>query len=429
MTSKIERMITTIDEQHGWDRRFREIKSTSAAYDLSCKAAKLQINRNRNRYRDVSPYDHNRVKLMEGPNDYINGSLLTMEKAGRRYILSQGPLPGTSGHLWQMAWEQNSRAVIMLNKVIEKGTLKCHQYWPLDIGDTMTYVEEGYEISLVSETVNTNFAVRTLKLSQLKSSESRTIFHFHYIAWPDFGVPESPNAFLEFLTCVRSYKVLEEDVGPPIIHCSAGIGRSGTFALVDTCFVYLQRKILFDIEETLLEMRKYRMGLIQTAQQLRFSYVAIAECDKKIQSEHAVSVSNGAPDTDDNQNQPAGKNKHVSEKSPDDQQHKLPDEPKESRKRHADDPKGPTEEKRGKQEGNTITQSTLINKASDENNVTHDGLRQRSIKDKNDAIRKKVDEIKKNMQAGEKQHPWKKYIIGGLFLTIAVGIAWRYWYS
>ncbi|XP_076804210.1 tyrosine-protein phosphatase non-receptor type 2-like isoform X2 [Clavelina lepadiformis] len=359
----INELVAVIEQQQGWDRLFREIKATSAAYELPCRAAKLQHNRNRNRYRDVSPFDHSRVRLLNGPSDYINSSLVNIEAAGRRYILSQGPLPGTSGHLWQMVWEQNSKSIIMLNKIIEKGARKCHQYWPLD-HNLMSFPEEGFEVSFQSETDHHNFYVRELRLTETKTEkqESRIIYQFHYTAWPDFGVPESPTAFLDFLGCVREYGVLENDVGPAVIHCSAGIGRSGTFALVDTCLVFLEKGIPFDIGETLLEMRKDRMGLIQTPQQLRFSYFAIADCERLLSSRQAEDLgdedeSGSSSEDEDESGNPesiseeenAGEDRTPDEKGDDafgdeDQQD---DEPKENRKRHMEEPNGPADEKRG----------------------------------------------------------------------------------
>ena len=178
------------------------------------------------------------------------------------------PVIKFSGHMWQMVWEQNSKAVIMLNKVIEKATVKCDQYWPRKLDGSITF-ENNFEICLREENNRSNFVVRKLQLRNLNSNEDREIFQFHYTAWPDFGVPESPNAFLEFLEAVQNVGVLENSCGPAVIHCSAGIGRSGTFALVDACSVMLNKGINPDIRSTLLEMRRYRMGLIQTTQQLR----------------------------------------------------------------------------------------------------------------------------------------------------------------
>ncbi|XP_016331050.1 tyrosine-protein phosphatase non-receptor type 1 isoform X2 [Sinocyclocheilus anshuiensis] len=235
-----------IDELGNWNAVYQEIRQQSS--DLPCKIAKLPENRSLNRYRDVSPFDHSRIRLQIGSNDYINASLISVDEAQRNYILTQGPLPNTCGHFWEMVWEQCCRGVVMLNRVIEKGS----------------------------------------------TQETREILQFHYTTWPDFGVPESPASFLNFLFKVRESGCLSPEHGPVVVHCSAGIGRSGTFCLVDTCLLLMsQRKdpSSVRIQEVLLEMRRYRMGLIQTADQLRFSYLAVIEGAKYIMGDTSVQES------------------------------------------------------------------------------------------------------------------------------------------
>uniref|UniRef100_A0A672L8B0 protein-tyrosine-phosphatase n=1 Tax=Sinocyclocheilus grahami TaxID=75366 RepID=A0A672L8B0_SINGR len=124
--------------------------------------------------------------------------------------------------------------------------------------------------------------------------ETREIYHFNYTTWPDFGVPESPASFLNFLFKVRESGSLGPENGPAVVHCSAGIGRSGTFSLVDTCLVLMDKRkdpSSVDIQKVLLDMREYRMGLIQTPDQLRFSYMAVMEGAKSILEDSALQVS------------------------------------------------------------------------------------------------------------------------------------------
>ncbi|PSN29557.1 Tyrosine-protein phosphatase non-receptor type 2 [Blattella germanica] len=241
--SNVETEFQEIDSKEKWPLLYQHIRNECLNYDYTFLEARKTHNKNLNRYRDVSPYDHSRVVLSRGPCDYINANLVTMERAHRRYILTQGPLPQTTGHFWLMVWEQNCKAVLMLNRIIEKNQVKCHQ------------------------------------LTEVESGSSREIIHFHYTTWPDFGVPESPTAFLNFLMVVRESGVLDQNVGPPVVHCSAGIGRSGTFCLVDSCLVLIEEEGIdsVNVREVLLEMRRFRMGLIQTPDQLRFSYWAIIE--------------------------------------------------------------------------------------------------------------------------------------------------------
>ncbi|XP_023563275.1 tyrosine-protein phosphatase non-receptor type 2 isoform X3 [Octodon degus] len=240
MPATVEREFEELDAQCRWQPLYLEIRNES--HDYPHRVAKFPENRNRNRYRDVSPYDHSRVKLQNTENDYINASLVDMEEAQRSYVLTQGPLPNTCCHFWLMVWQQKSKAVVMLNRVVEKES----------------------------------------------SDETRTISHFHYTTWPDFGVPESPASFLNFLFKVRESGSLDPDHGPAVVHCSAGIGRSGTFSLVDTCLVLMEKGEDINIKQVLLNMRKYRMGLIQTPDQLRFSYMAIIEGAKCIKGDSNI---------------------------------------------------------------------------------------------------------------------------------------------
>ncbi|KAK5922939.1 hypothetical protein CgunFtcFv8_020161 [Champsocephalus gunnari] len=274
----MEQEFEDIDSSGRWQNLYNEIRNQASEYPY--KVAKLPMNRNLNRYRDVSPFDHSRVKLENSENDYINASLVTMEEAQRAYILSQGPLRNTCGHFWLMIWEQCSRAVLMLNRIIEKGSEKCAQYWPTSEEHPMSFTDTGFVVRLLSEEDQSYYTIRVLALQNTMTGESREIYHFHYTTWPDFGVPESPASFLNFLFKVRESGSLGADQGPAVVHCSAGIGRSGTLALVDTCLVLMDRRknpSSVDIQKVLLDMREYRMGLIQTPDQLRFSYMAVIE--------------------------------------------------------------------------------------------------------------------------------------------------------
>nr|XP_060630999.1 tyrosine-protein phosphatase non-receptor type 2 isoform X1 [Anolis sagrei ordinatus] len=289
MSVTIEQEFQEIDAANDWQPRYLDIRHQSNDYPH--KIAKYAENRNRNRYRDVSPYDHSRVRLQNTDNDYINASLVVNEEAQRNYILTQGPLPNTCCHFWLMVWQQKTKAVVMLNRIVEKDSVKCEQYWPTREEEQMMFKETGFCVRLKSEDVKSYYTVRQLQLENIKTGESRIIFHFHYTTWPDFGVPESPASFLNFLFKVRESGSLSPDHGPAVIHCSAGIGRSGTFSLVDTCLVLMEKRedpFSVDIKQVLLNMRKYRMGLIQTPDQLRFSYMAVIEGAKYIMGDPTI---------------------------------------------------------------------------------------------------------------------------------------------
>jgi len=274
------RMEQEFAEIHSWSLLFRQICNESRNHDFTAVEALKAENKQLNRYRDVYPYDHSRVPLVNvSTTDYINASLVVADSVSRSYILTQGPLPGTVSHFWSMVWEQQSKAIIMLNRVMENGTLKCEQYWPGLQGDLVKYDVAGLTVENMVTQPGDHYNVSTLRISHLESGQTRDVSHFHYTTWPDFGVPTCPDTFLQFLGAVRKSGSLASSVGPAIIHCSAGIGRSGTFVLVDTCLLEAETKgtQAVNVKARLLDMRTYRMGLIQTGDQLKFSYISIME--------------------------------------------------------------------------------------------------------------------------------------------------------
>uniref|UniRef100_F7EZU4 Tyrosine-protein phosphatase non-receptor type n=1 Tax=Monodelphis domestica TaxID=13616 RepID=F7EZU4_MONDO len=278
----VERELEALDRSNGWPQAYLEVGNQ--CHDYPYRVARAPENRPRNRYRDVSPYDHSR-------NDYINANFVMVEEAQRSYILTQGPLPNTCSHFWLMVWQQDSKAVIMLNRLVEKDSIKCSQYWPSSQGESLLFEEMGISVHMMGEDVGPYHTVRYLSLQNTMTGEARAISHFHYNNWPDFGVPESPASFLSFLFMVRESGCLSYERGPAVVHCSAGIGRSGTFALIDTCLVLMEKKehpFSLNIRKVLVSLRKYRMGLIQTPEQLRFSYVAVIEGAKFLMGDENV---------------------------------------------------------------------------------------------------------------------------------------------
>ncbi|XP_055909192.1 tyrosine-protein phosphatase non-receptor type 61F isoform X2 [Eupeodes corollae] len=271
--------------QNAWRMTYQHIreKSEKEAKEKHFYTSESEKSQNRclNRYRDVNPYDHSRIVLHRGKVDYINANLVKLERADRKYILTQGPLGDTVGHFWLMIWEQKTKAILMLNKLLENKQIKCHQYWPDKRGadNAMKLMEVGLAVEYLRCEEYKNFSRRWFRLTDLESMQSREIIQFHYTNWPDFGIPSSPVAFLQFLKQVRDSGALDPDVGPAVVHCSAGIGRSGTFCLVDCCLVLIDKEgeDKVSVRDVLFEMRRYRMGLIQTADQLYFSYQAIIE--------------------------------------------------------------------------------------------------------------------------------------------------------
>ncbi|CAF1432446.1 unnamed protein product [Adineta steineri] len=279
--SHIEEEFLKIENERGWNTLFHKLSNDHNIKTVNKKAniALLNINRGLNRFRDVLPYDETRVCLIRGSNDYINANYVQVPSAHRKYILTQGPLETTSNHFWQMIWEQNSRVIIMLTHLVEKGCNKCWLYYPdYDNASELTYDDVDLKVVFTSERQYRHYTQRKFELINLLTGESRLIIHWSDFDWPDHGAPSNPEPFLQLLSDVRYCGAFDPEYGAPILHCSAGIGRSGTFVLVDSILKMLahtQNPGDVSLVDILAHIRTQRGGLIQTAEQLRFSYRAI----------------------------------------------------------------------------------------------------------------------------------------------------------
>ncbi|XP_056007257.1 tyrosine-protein phosphatase non-receptor type 4-like isoform X3 [Ostrea edulis] len=253
---------------------------------MTMNAARLDINIAKNRYRDISPYDQTRVILKEqnvSGGDYINANYVNMEIPGsgivNRYIAAQGPLPKTCTDFWQMVWEQHSSLVVMLTTKVEKGRVKCHQYWP-EMYETMDY--GLLQITCVKEEETPSFAFREFNLTHVETSEERHISHMQYIAWPDHNVPDDPADFLEFVLKVRQRRM--GMVEPTVVHCSAGIGRTGVLITMETAMCLIEANQPVYPLSIVRQMRDQRAMLIQTATQYKF----VCEAILKVYNEELV---------------------------------------------------------------------------------------------------------------------------------------------
>ncbi|KAG8547792.1 hypothetical protein GDO81_027476 [Engystomops pustulosus] len=195
--------------------QFDQLYRKKPGMTMSC--AKLPQNISKNRYRDISPYDATRV-ILNGSDDYINANYINMEIPSssiiNRYIACQGPLPNTCSDFWQMTWEQGSAMVVMLTTQVERGRVKCHQYWPETTGSS----EFGnFKITCHSEEGNPAYVFREMTLTNLEKEESRPLTQIQYTAWPDHGVPDDSSDFLDFVCLVRQKRLNCEE--PVVVHC------------------------------------------------------------------------------------------------------------------------------------------------------------------------------------------------------------------
>ncbi|XP_065896646.1 tyrosine-protein phosphatase non-receptor type 4-like [Dysidea avara] len=235
---------------------------------MAALACKQPHNIAKNRYRDISAYDATRVKLLDGP-DYINANYVNMELVKthqvNRYIAAQGPMQHTSRDFWQMIWEQESTLIIMLTLTTEAGKVKCCKYWP-DVKSTSAF--GPYEVRCVSEQQDQTYITRYFTLRNIKMKQERRILQLQYISWPDHGVPDKALEFLNFVQHVRLEREGMEE--PTIVHCSAGIGRTGVLMAVETALCMLECMEPVNPLDIVRVMRNQRGMLIQTPAQYKF---------------------------------------------------------------------------------------------------------------------------------------------------------------
>eukprot|EP00041_Stephanoeca_diplocostata_P039777 m.1637763 g.1637763 ORF g.1637763 m.1637763 type:complete len:695 (-) comp26195_c0_seq1:2595-4679(-) len=272
-TEKLGRRVEWLNKQNEWENDYNTIKDGDGS---PCKASLDPNNAHLNRYRNIVAYDHSRVEVEPDQynmkNPYINANWIPGYKQERGYIASQGPIPDSMASFWQMVWKSGSTCIVMVTNEIEGNKMKCHRYWPARENPVETY--GAMTVTLVEEIVRTSFIHRTL---ELKCSQGRTkIDHFQYIAWPDHGVPNSTNEIMAFRKEVRR---LHPHPGPPItVHCSAGVGRSGTFIIVDTIMnraEHMEEDL--DIRQAIRKIRQARNYMVQTVVQYQFCFKTILD--------------------------------------------------------------------------------------------------------------------------------------------------------
>ncbi|KAI1304245.1 Receptor-type tyrosine-protein phosphatase-like N [Halotydeus destructor] len=240
--------------------------------------AKMAANVKKNRNVDLVPYDHSRVVLNDLSNvtgsDYINASTITdHDPRNPAYIASQGPLADTAADFWQMIWEQGTVTIVMLTRLMETGLPVCARYWPEEGSE----VYHNYEVHLVSEHIwCTDFLVRSFYLKNLRTNETRTVTQFHYLSWTENGLPPSAKTLLDFRRKVN--KSFRGKSCPIAVHCSDGVGRTGTYCLIDMVLNRMANGAKeIDIAATLEHIRDQRMGLVRTKAQFEFVLKAVAE--------------------------------------------------------------------------------------------------------------------------------------------------------
>uniref|UniRef100_A0A8C9SUF9 protein-tyrosine-phosphatase n=1 Tax=Scleropages formosus TaxID=113540 RepID=A0A8C9SUF9_SCLFO len=265
------------DSNYLLSQEYEDLKEVGRNQPLD--TALLPENRGKNRYNNILPYDSTRVKLCcvdDDPcSDYINASYIPGNSFRREYIATQGPLPGTKDDFWKMVWEQNVHNIVMVTQCLEKGRVKCDHYWPFD-QDPLYYGD--LIVQMVSESVLSEWTIREFKMcSEDQMNCSRLVRHFHYTVWPDHGVPETTQSLIQFVRTVRDYVNRTAASGATVVHCSAGVGRTGTFIALDRVLQQLDSKDTLDIYSNVFDLRLHRSHMVQTECQYVYLYQCVRD--------------------------------------------------------------------------------------------------------------------------------------------------------
>ncbi|PVD24385.1 hypothetical protein C0Q70_14867 [Pomacea canaliculata] len=254
--------------------KFKELpKGLTAGHE----AAKLKINSKKNRYASILPYDDNRVVLQDGltegeATDYINASYISGFEHSKRYIASQGPRDTTVGDFWRMVWQEKITQIVMLTNTIERGQMKCLEYWP---AQDKTVTHGPVTVTGVNVQRRANFLVRTFALRTHHSKVPREVEQYHYLAWPDHGVPTT-SSLLNFWRFAKS-RAPRQSPPPVLVHCAAGVGRTGTYIGLDIAFDQASATGSVDVFDVVMRMRQERCIMVQAADQFVFLHKAVLE--------------------------------------------------------------------------------------------------------------------------------------------------------
>uniref|UniRef100_A0A1I7TD91 protein-tyrosine-phosphatase n=1 Tax=Caenorhabditis tropicalis TaxID=1561998 RepID=A0A1I7TD91_9PELO len=257
--------------------QFQILESQTSGIDSmdSCEStSSADENSQKNRYNNIGAMEATRIRLNSPTgNDYINANYVDSCNERNAYIATQAPLPSTFSDFWSMIWQERSNVIVCITNMIEDGKRKCDQYWPSN--QDCPQIFGNYQVTLISESTNSHFSHRVLDLKIAKSvpAAERKVHQLHFSGWPDHGVPSSVFPLLNFI----HYTSDIHSTGPVVVHCSAGVGRSGSYILVDSMRRHLISFRRLNVQGHLTHMRRQRAKLVQTLEQYIFCHEAIRQ--------------------------------------------------------------------------------------------------------------------------------------------------------
>ncbi|KAK0149626.1 Receptor-type tyrosine-protein phosphatase V [Merluccius polli] len=278
------------NDNTGFKQEFEELHDVGK--ELPTREGELETNKEKNRYPYILPYDHCRVRLSlqdaQPHGDYINANFVPGGTSERDFICTQGPLRSTMADFWRMVWEQNVSIIVMVTALRQKDVVLCDEYWSLARG---TVYHGAFQVNTLSCKKGPHVSITSINLQRRGYPAQRIITHYYYPSWPDRGVPRDTEALCGVAEHVRQLIEATPRLGPAVVHCSAGVGRSGVFVTLLWLMQLCERGVRPDIRAAVEDLRMHRMWMVQNLKQ----YICVHQCLLNWLSRGTVANLDGSP--------------------------------------------------------------------------------------------------------------------------------------